>query len=361
LLGLCRAPGRAPRLDTAPPILHLTNSAARPPAATRAGVSSFSARVASIAPPPFLAIRMARTSEPRCRLYYNEMMMKHTHEWPHIEKCTRASSAYDHLSQAGLISQCEELPGRAATDAELLTAHSQNHLDEVAAITQAVVADPTNRRLRGESLGPTTCAPPPTSHLGLSLSDHSHRMLPLEPHSHWSLTPTGASLPLEASLAAEPDGPGGVYYSPEAEASARLACGCVIDAALDVLEAARAAPPERPVAFALVRPPGHHAGADDTPGHCAEGFCFFNSVAVAAGCALERGAQRVAILDWDVHHGNGTQKIFYNDARVLYVSLHRYGDRWCVPFAQGPAAYWPDPNPNPNPSPNPRLVRPLCT
>ena len=154
--------------------------------------SSFSARVASIAPPPFLAIRMARTSEPRCRLYYNEMMMKHTHEWPHIEKCTRASSAYDHLSQAGLISQCEELPGRAATDAELLTAHSQNHLDEVAAITQAVVADPTNRRLRGESLGPTTCAPPPTSHLGLSLSDHSHRMLPLEPHSHWSLTPTGS-------------------------------------------------------------------------------------------------------------------------------------------------------------------------
>ena len=90
-----------------------------------------------------------------------------------------------------------------------------------------------------------------------------------------------------------------MYYSPEAEAAARLACGCVIDAALDVLEAGRTAPPERPVAFALVRPPGHHAGADDTPGHCAEGFCFFNSVAVAAGCALERGAQRVAILDWD--------------------------------------------------------------
>ena len=183
--------------------------------------------------------------------------MKHTHEWPHIEKCTRARSAYDHLSQAGLIAQCEELPGRPATDAELLTAHSRSHLDEVAAITKAVSADPTNRKLR------------------------------------------------------EPDGPGGVYYSPEAEASARLACGCVIDAALDVLEAGRTAPPERPVAFALVRPPGHHAGADDTPGHRAEGFCFYNSVAVAAGCALERGARRVAILDWDVHHGNGTQKIFY--------------------------------------------------
>ena len=74
--------------------------------------------------------------------------MKHTHEWPHIEKCTRARSAYDHLSQAGLIAQCEELPGRPATDAELLTAHSRSHLDEVAAITKAVSADPTNRKLR---------------------------------------------------------------------------------------------------------------------------------------------------------------------------------------------------------------------
>ena len=116
-----------------------------------------------------------------------------------------------------------------------------------------------------------------------------------------------------------------MYYSPEAEASARLAGGCVIDAALDVLEAGRTAPSERPVAFALVRPPGHHAGADDTPGHCAEGFCFFNSVAVAAGCALERGAQRVAILDWDVHHGNGVAAIFREEPRVRYASTHEAG------------------------------------
>ena len=64
-----------------------------------------------------------------------------------------------------------------------------------------------------------------------------------------------------------------MYYSPEAEASARLACGCVIDAALDVLEAGRTAPSERPVAFALVRPPGHHAGADDTPGCAGPCMC----------------------------------------------------------------------------------------
>ena len=106
----------------------------------------------------------------------------------------------------------------------------------------------------------------------------------------------------------------------------------MIDAALDVLGAtkkASQAPSARPLSFALVRPPGHHAGADDTPGHRAEGFCFFNSAAVAAGVVLERGlAQKVCILDWDVHHGNGTQQLFYGDSRMLYLSLHRYGDRW---------------------------------
>ena len=63
--------------------------------------------------------------------------------------------------------------------------------------------------------------------------------------------------------------------------------------------------------------PGHHAGADDTEGHRAEGFCFYNSVAVAAGVALQKGlAQRICILDWDVHHGNGTQRLFYSDPRA---------------------------------------------
>jgi acetoin utilization deacetylase AcuC-like enzyme len=73
-------------------------------------------------------------------------------------------------------------------------------------------------------------------------------------------------------------------------------------------------------AFCLVRPPGHHA----TPNQ-AMGFCLFNNVAVAAGHLLERrGLDRVAIVDFDVHHGNGTQDIFYRDGRVLYFSTHQY-------------------------------------
>ncbi|HJQ28030.1 MAG TPA: histone deacetylase, partial [Rubrobacter sp.] len=71
-------------------------------------------------------------------------------------------------------------------------------------------------------------------------------------------------------------------------------------------------------AFAVARPPGHHAGRD-----YGMGFCLTNHVAVAAGYALSRGLERVAILDWDVHHGNGTQDIFYDESRVLYLSSHQ--------------------------------------
>jgi acetoin utilization deacetylase AcuC-like enzyme len=72
-------------------------------------------------------------------------------------------------------------------------------------------------------------------------------------------------------------------------------------------------------AYCLVRPPGHHAERDE-----ALGFCLFNNVAVAARYALDRqGLERVMIIDFDVHHGNGTQNIFYRDPRVLYFSTHQ--------------------------------------
>ena len=103
---------------------------------------------------------------------------------------------------------------------------------------------------------------------------------------------------------------GDTYMSSGSWVTATRAVGAVLDA-VDALEAGTC-----DVAFAASRPPGHHAVANE-----AMGFCLFNNVAVAAA-KLAAAGKRVAIVDWDVHHGNGTQDIFYDDSRVLYVSLH---------------------------------------
>jgi acetoin utilization deacetylase AcuC-like enzyme len=111
-----------------------------------------------------------------------------------------------------------------------------------------------------------------------------------------------------------------VWVGPEARASraswdpSLLAVGGLLEAVDHVL-AGRLSN-----AYVLQRPPGHHASADR-----AMGFCLFNAVAVAARYAQGRGLARVAVVDWDVHHGNGTQDIFYADDSVLFVSLHQDG------------------------------------
>jgi acetoin utilization deacetylase AcuC-like enzyme len=102
------------------------------------------------------------------------------------------------------------------------------------------------------------------------------------------------------------------FYSAASVDAARAAAGAALvltDALLDQ---------RADFGLALVRPPGHHA----RPG-AAMGFCLLNNVAVAAAHARARGVERVAIVDFDVHHGNGTQEIFYADPSVLYVSLHQ--------------------------------------
>lgn len=101
--------------------------------------------------------------------------------------------------------------------------------------------------------------------------------------------------------------------SPASDAIARLAAGGALGAVDAVLAG------EVPVAMALVRPPGHHARPN-----AGMGFCLFNNAALAARHALDRrGVERVLILDWDVHHGNGTQEAFYHDPHVVFCSLHQ--------------------------------------
>jgi acetoin utilization deacetylase AcuC-like enzyme len=111
------------------------------------------------------------------------------------------------------------------------------------------------------------------------------------------------------SVALDPD----TYTSPESHEIALLAAGATVDAVARVMATSHL------TALAMVRPPGHHAERNR-----AMGFCLYNSVAVAAAHARSQGARKVAIVDYDVHHGNGTQHLFDADPHVLYISTHQY-------------------------------------
>jgi acetoin utilization deacetylase AcuC-like enzyme len=103
------------------------------------------------------------------------------------------------------------------------------------------------------------------------------------------------------------------FTSPDSYDVARLAAGAAIECVEHVLAGGGAR------ALAMVRPPGHHAERNR-----AMGFCLFNNIAIAAAHARAQGVERVAIVDYDVHHGNGTQWTFYDDPSVLFISSHQY-------------------------------------
>lgn len=107
------------------------------------------------------------------------------------------------------------------------------------------------------------------------------------------------------------------YLPPAGLKGVRAGAGTTLEALSNILE-------NRGIkAYALVRPPSHHAA----PG-MADGYCFLNAVGMAALRALEAGMERVAVVDWDVHHGNGTQEGFYNRSDVLFISLHMDHGAW---------------------------------
>lgn len=119
-----------------------------------------------------------------------------------------------------------------------------------------------------------------------------------------------------------------IYFNEGSSEAAYLAAGSVLEAAEKVAKG------DLDSAFAIVRPPGHHAEENEPMG-----FCLFNNVAIAASYLLnerpELGIRKILIVDWDVHHGNATQKMFWKDSRVLFFSVHRHDFGCFYPATDG--------------------------
>lgn len=143
----------------------------------------------------------------------------------------------------------------------------------------------------------------------------------LRVHSPDHVAAMERAAPRQGRVSLDPD----TFMNPHTLEAARRAAGATVAGVDAVLDGSF------PRAFCAVRPPGHHAE------HArAMGFCFFNNIACAAAHALSRGLSRVAILDFDVHHGNGTEDIFRDDARVLFCSSFQYPFYPGTPLADRP-------------------------
>ncbi|XP_061583704.1 histone deacetylase 7-like isoform X2 [Cololabis saira] len=211
-------------------------------------------------------------------LAYDAHMQKHQctcgDNSRHPEHAGRVQSIWSRLHERGLRSRCECIRSRKATLEELQSVHSEQHV--------------------------------------LLFGNNTLSRLKLDNRKFAGYQPKFVILPC-GGLGADIDT---IWNEHHTAIASRIAAGCVTDLALKVAQG------ELKNGFAVVRPPGHHA-AHSSP----LGFCYFNSVAIAAK-QLQRklSVSKILIIDWDVHHGNGTQSAFFDDPSVLYISLHRYDD-----------------------------------
>lgn len=217
-------------------------------------------------------------------LAFDNIMLKHScicgNNAHHPEHSGRLQSVWARLAETGLANRCDRLKSRKATIEEIQSVHTENH----------ALLFGSNQMNRQKIEASRTC--------------------------FVRLACNGVGVDLDTT-----------WNEHFTASAAKMAVGCVIDLAFKTTKR------DIKNGFAVVRPPGHHAEKD-----LAMGFCYFNSVAIAAKLMRQRLPEigKVLIVDWDVHHGNGTQQAFYEDNTVLYISIHRHDDGNFFPGTGGP-------------------------
>lgn len=217
-------------------------------------------------------------------LAFDNIMLKHScicgNNGQHPEHSGRLQSVWARLGETGLANRCHRMRSRKATVEEIQTVHTENH----------AMLFGSNQLNRQKIEASRTC--------------------------FVRLACGGVGVDLDTT-----------WNEHFTASAARMAAGCVIDLAFKTCKR------DIKNGFAVVRPPGHHAETD-----LAMGFCYFNSVAIAAKLMRQRLPEigKVLIVDWDVHHGNGTQQALYEDDTILYISIHRHDDGNFFPGTGGP-------------------------
>ncbi|MCL7041832.1 hypothetical protein MKW94_006470 [Papaver nudicaule] len=207
--------------------------------------------------------KVKKTVQPRVGLVYDTRMLKHFTPGKeyHHENPNRIKHIWERLESAGITQRCVVMTAKEAEDKYVALVHEQYHVQLIKNISSK------------------------------EFDDSDREMIALNCDS--------------------------IYLNKGSSEAAFVAVGAVMEVTEKVAKG------ELDSAVAIVRPPGHHATPD-----LAGGFCLFNNVAVAAKYLLDKrpglGIRKILIVDWDVHHGNGTQKVFWDDNRVLVFSVHRY-------------------------------------
>ncbi|ORZ18474.1 hypothetical protein BCR42DRAFT_410896 [Absidia repens] len=306
----------------------------------------------------------------------------HSKEFIHPERPDRLSSILQQLHNDRILRYVKHMPGREATSSELSKAHTAQHIrnytpeenkilkvTSIAALLNPVVSPPASPPAAPIDDGNDDLSDRPTTKTlrGIGggvvietkqgqLLRHQQRLFATtkdkadssDDNSKHSLSSkmvataatTAPTKIADSKSTYPPDlvcqmtcGELGIavdttFHPAYSSVSARVAAGALISLVDAIVQG------QLNNGFALIRPPGHHA--ED---NAAMGFCFFNNVAVAALSTLEKyptQIKKILIIDWDVHHGNGTQKIFYDNPNVLYISIHRWDHGQFYPYTGAP-------------------------